>query len=145
MPIDRPRYQAGDSRQNRRAAEPQRFGQNGAMHVILPGNPVRYLCASVCICGLFLPGMSRYIVYPCKFPPAPAPIPGRGGAEHWAHRRASLWFPFLPRSGTRGEGMGDRWVLGFLSPVIKNGLSQAYNAQATRILIGMYCTLHMPG
>jgi hypothetical protein len=41
----------------------------------------RYLGLSVFIYGLFLPGMSRYIVYPCKFPLPPLPCQGEGGVR----------------------------------------------------------------
>ncbi len=88
------------------------------MQIILTGNHVRYLCSSVFIYGLFLPGMSRYIVYPCKaedggspndpLPLPPLPFQGEG--------ETTCPVPFLPQGDAgRGDG-GVKWiglVLGF--------------------------------
>jgi hypothetical protein len=75
-------------------------GRGGAEHWAHRRAPLRIGFSRVVGGGKGLPvetllATARHVLrFKDPLPPAPAPIPGRGGAEHWAHRRAPLRIGF---------------------------------------------------
>jgi hypothetical protein len=60
----------------------------------------RLLCSICCLLT------ANYSLEHSLLPPARAPTPGRGGAEHWAHRHAPLRISFSRVVGRGARGWG---------------------------------------